>query len=126
MWAYGPESAQWDRFNTIQQWAAKHDPSRAQSYLKATCEACSWGLLQVLGLNATNCGFADVLSFRAAMETDERSQLDAALKFMDHNGALGCLRKLDFDGYARIWNGNGQVADYSRRLRAAFIKAGGH
>jgi hypothetical protein len=99
---------------------------RAQSYLKTTIEACSWGLFQVLGLNYANCGFPDVLAFRAAMETDEKHQLDAALHFMRHNGALDCLKGHDWPGFARIWNGSGQVEMYAGKLKTAYIKAGGH
>lgn len=119
---YGSSAYQWVRFATIQQWATKHDPQRAQSYLKATIEACSWGLLQILGQGYSAAGFENALTFRAAMEESEARQLAAALKWMETMGVLPFLQMKDWEDFARLFNGSGQVAIYSGRLAAAYRK----
>jgi hypothetical protein len=119
---YGSEAYQWVRFDQVQAWAAKRDPQRAQSYLKATCEACSWGLLQVLGQGYAAAGFSDVLTFRAAMEESELRQLLAALRWMETNGLLPALKAKDWIEFARRYNGTANVKVYAARLEAAYWK----
>jgi hypothetical protein len=115
---YGGGAHQWERVAAVIAWGDVH-LDRAESYAKAAWEASSWGLLQVLGENYAAAGFPDVTRFKAAMEESEAAQLRAALNLMARNGALGCLQRRDYVGFARIWNGPGQVGGYAGRLQTA-------
>jgi len=122
---YGTEAHQYDRLATVTAYAQNHDPAQVLSYQKAAYESCSWGVFQLLGEHYAAAGYADILPFVSAMQHDEQHQLDAVLQWMDGNGLLAILRAKDWDGFARGYNGDGQVAVYSARLQANYAKATG-
>jgi hypothetical protein len=118
---YGPESAQWGRVDAVIAFGDHVD--RTESYAKAAWESCSFGLLQVLGVNYPGCGFRNVQSFKAAMEQDEYAQLQASLRFMRKNGALDALAKGQWMRFAGIWNGPGQRVFYAGKLALAYLRS---
>lgn len=89
----------------------------------AALQSCSWGLGQVLGQNWQMLDFKSVYDMVETLRQGERQQLDAMLTFCKKSGAMGCLQRLDFDGFTRIYNGPGQIDLYSGRLRGAYQKA---
>lgn len=89
--------------------------------------AASWGLFQVLGSNHKAAGFASVQDFvRAHVEGGEGAHLSAAVAFMAANGLVDKLRRGDWSGFARGYNGPGfKAQQYDKRLHQAFVRAGG-
>jgi hypothetical protein len=90
----------------------------------AALESASWGMFQVMGFNCGACGYSDVETFVAAMVESERAHLDAFTKFCIANHIDDELRESppNFEGFTAVYNGSGQVAVYSAKLRAAFRK----
>lgn len=81
---------------------------------------CSWGLPQMMGFNWKACGFKSLYEFKHAMEESESAQLHAMLRWLEGNGLIKRLRSQDWVGFARGYNGPGNVPVYSSRLKAAF------
>ncbi|MEX0284645.1 MAG: N-acetylmuramidase domain-containing protein [Paracoccaceae bacterium] len=92
---------------------------------EAAYMACSWGVGQVLGENADWLGFpsAQALAERA-MESIE-GQLDLMVRFIQKRGLVDELQALDWRGFARLYNGSGQVEYYATRMAAAYKRLGG-
>lgn len=92
---------------------------------EAAYMACSWGVGQVLGENATWLGFptAQALAERA-MESIE-GQLDLMVRFIKKRGLVDELKDRDWRGFARLYNGGGQVDYYSTRMERAYDRLGG-
>lgn len=88
-------------------------------------QSASWGLGQVMGFNYRTCGFDDIWSFVRAMASGEPAQLKAMLAFIKSNGLVPAIIRKDWKAVARAYNGDGQVALYSRRLAEAYAKRGG-
>lgn len=91
---------------------------------RAALQSASWGMFQVLGLNYSSCGYPDAESFVSAMVTCERAHLDAFTKFCLANQLEDELRAVppNFESFTSVYNGTGQVAVYSTKLRAAWRK----
>lgn len=120
---YGSQLAQYDRLARVVGWASAHDAARWESYKKAAYEACSWGLFQVMGYHYQACGFPDVYALKHAFEASEAAHLTAILAWMTGNGLLKKLRKKDWRGFVRGYNGAGQVDRYTAKLQAAYDAA---
>ena len=88
-------------------------------------QSASWGLGQVMGFNYRVCGFDDVWRFVLAMASGERAQLEAMLAFIKGNSLIPALLRKDWRTVAKIYNGEGQVDLYARRLAEAYAKRGG-
>lgn len=88
-------------------------------------QSASWGLGQVMGFNFRACGFSDIWSFVRAMASGEGTQLLAMLAFIKSKNLIPVLLRKDWATFARIYNGDGQVPLYSRRLAEAYAKRGG-
>lgn len=86
--------------------------------------SASWGLFQPMGFNFAPCGFTSVNEMVARFSTGERPHLDGFLSFCEATGCADELAREDFDGYARIYNGAGYLAnDYAGKLRRAVAEA---
>lgn len=92
---------------------------------EAAYMACSWGVGQVLGENATWLGFpsAQALAERAMESID--GQLDLMIRFIKKRGLEDELKARDWRGFARLYNGSGQVDYYSTRMARAYDRLGG-
>lgn len=68
-------------------------------------KSASWGKFQIMGFNHEVVGFPDVESFVAAMVSGEPAQLKAFCAFIKTNGLADELVRLDWEGFARGYNG---------------------
>jgi len=89
----------------------------------AALRSASWGLGQILGRNARAAGFADAETMVAAFCDTEAAHLRAMIQFIQTEGLDDDLRRHDWSGFARGYNGAGYAAHgYHTRLAAAFAK----
>jgi hypothetical protein len=85
----------------------------------AALEACSWGLGQVLGENATALGYANVESMVTEMIQSEAKQLQAVVAFLRHNNLVEPLRNKRWDEFSSIYNG-GANPTYATLLQQGY------
>ena len=89
----------------------------------AALKACSWGLGQVLGDNHRKAGFASVQEMVEAHCADEENHLAAMVGFIKAAGLDDEIRRHDWAGFARGYNGPGYAKhNYHGRLAAAHAK----
>lgn len=89
----------------------------------AALSATSWGSTQILGMNFQRCGFETVGEFVRFMAQSEANQLEATLVgFVRANNAADELQRKDWEGFAGIYNGSGQVERYGALLRDAYAR----
>jgi hypothetical protein len=90
----------------------------------AALSCFSIGAAQILTSNYKAAGYASPKDFIAAMEESAANQLKAFLSFCaaDKN-LLKALRAKDWNSVARIYNGPGNIKEYSSRMIAEYIKA---
>jgi N-acetylmuramidase-like protein/putative peptidoglycan binding protein len=87
----------------------------------AALRSASWGAFQIMGDNCKACGFANVEDFVKAMVAGEPEQLDAFVAFVRASGLDDELRRLDWRGFARGYNGPAYEANnYHKKLAAAY------
>jgi len=94
----------------------------------AGLRSASWGAFQIMGDNCKLAGFADVEGFVAAMVAGEGPQLTAFVAFVKAAGLADELRRTDWAGFARGYNGpNYAINRYDEKLAAAYLlhSAGG-
>lgn len=106
---YGTLAQQYDRLNA----AMVLDRN-------AALQACSWGIAQVLGTNASVGGFASVVTMVQAMISSEAAQLDACVKYLLSTGSRDSLANKDWQDFARTYNGPGNVAQYASSVEANY------
>lgn len=86
-------------------------------------KATSWGLGQILGENYKAAGYASVQDMVSACVADEENQLAMMVRFIKANGLDDELRRHDWAGLARGYNGPQYAKNnYDARLAAAFAK----
>ena len=109
---YGKESTQYSKLKR----AMKIDSH-------AALMACSWGLGQVMGFNHKFAGFASVEHMVNAFLDDEEAHLQAAVNFIKNTGLDDELRRHDWAGFAKGYNGSGYRRNrYDEKLAEAFAK----
>ncbi|WP_064033476.1 N-acetylmuramidase family protein [Methylosinus sp. R-45379] len=84
--------------------------------------AVSIGLGQVLGENYDAAGYPSARAMFAAATESEAAQLGQMIGFIEHNHLDDELRRKDWKGFARGYNGPGQVEKYSGLLAKAYQK----
>lgn len=82
--------------------------------------SASWGLFQIMGMNYRACGFESATSFVKEMSKSTVKQLAAFEGFVRSNNLIDELQRKDWEGFARVYNGPGQVERYGRLLREAY------
>lgn len=88
--------------------------------------SASYGKFQIMGENHEACGYPNSMRFAEGMARDEQTQLRAFEGFVTKNGLLPSLRKRDWAGFARRYNGTAfAVNKYDVKLAAAYRAAGG-
>lgn len=88
---------------------------------EAALKSASWGAFQILGRNHEAAGFADVEAFCAAMCRSEDDQLKAFVAFVQANRLDDELRRQDWSGFARGYNGpDFRKNRYDQKLATAF------
>ena len=88
----------------------------------AALKSCSWGKFQIMGSNFNEAGYDSVEAFVADMCESEHFQLDAFVAFLQNTGADALLRARDWDGFARAYNGPGQVYQYASKIASAYAR----
>lgn len=92
---------------------------------EAAVSATSWGRFQILGQNFRAVGYGSATEFVAEMSKSEMAQYRALVAFSISHNLLDDLQRRDFEGFARGYNGMGQVERYTQLLRAAYVRHGG-
>lgn len=85
-------------------------------------QSVSWGVSQVMGFNYSSAGYSSAVEYVQAMCTSEGAQLKAFESFLMHTGIAASLQAKDWDSVARKYNGPGQVAVYSQRLKDNYAR----
>lgn len=76
-----------------------------QIHREAALSSASWGKYQIMGYHAKLLGFESVQEFVNAMYHSEGKQLDAFVAFVKTNRLDDELRRKDWTGFARGYNG---------------------
>jgi hypothetical protein len=117
------------RYNVLLQWCRLL--SAHAMPIDAAFASCSYGAPQIMGENASMCGYPDPFTFAEAMARDENTQLRAFEAFVTKRGILPFLQRVtreeaSWDPVALRYNGTGfRLNGYSGKMRAAYIKFGG-
>jgi hypothetical protein len=89
----------------------------------AALRSASWGMGQIMGFNHKIAGFASVSEMVAAFCADEENHLRAMVEFIVSEGLDDELRRLDWAGFARGYNGAGYRKNrYDTKLARAYAK----
>jgi hypothetical protein len=84
-------------------------------------QSASWGLGQIMGFNHQAAGYASAADMVAAFADDEDQHLTAMIRFIQANKLDDELRRHDWAGFARGYNGPGFAKNgYDKKLKAAF------
>ena len=87
----------------------------------AALRSASWGAFQIMGANCKLAGFKNVEDYVAAMVAGEPEQLDAFVNFITNTNLDDELRRLDWVGFARGYNGPAYAINkYDKKLAAAY------
>lgn len=88
---------------------------------EAALQSASWGMFQLMGFNYAACGCADVDAFVAAQSSGADAQLALFARFIARAPFVDALRRQDWAGFARAYNGSGYRANaYDSKLREAY------
>jgi hypothetical protein len=86
---------------------------------EAAWKSASWGMFQIMGFNHN--GFATVRQFVAAMFESEYQHLKSFLAFCADNNLIAALKKKDWAGFARVYNGAGYKQNkYDQKMEQAY------
>ncbi|MFQ1702483.1 N-acetylmuramidase domain-containing protein [Loktanella agnita] len=92
---------------------------------QAAYAACSWGVGQVLGENAVWLGFGTPKALAEKTMEGVAGQLAVMLAFINKAGIMDKLKARDWRGFARRYNGPGQVDYYANRMATAYRRHAG-
>ena len=110
-------------------WGTKPYPSDSYPRLalamqidaNAALRSASWGLGQIMGSNHKAAGFASAGDMVAIFCDSEPAQLEAMIRFIEAENLDDDLRRHDWSGFARGYNGPGYAThSYHTKLAAAF------
>lgn len=91
--------------------------------LENAVASASWGRFQIMGFNYPRCGFSSAKEFVAFLSQSEAQQLEAFVRFVTNAGIADELQRLDWAGFALVYNGKGYAENqYDTRLAAAYAK----
>lgn len=112
-------------------WGEKPYPSDSYDRLRramlidaeAALRSCSWGLGQIMGFNHILAGYHTVQGMVEAFRDDEDTHLAGMVEFIISSGLDDELRREDWAGFARGYNGAGYAKHgYHLKLKRAFDK----
>lgn len=87
----------------------------------AALRSCSWGLGQIMGFNCLKAGYPTARAMVEDFLDDEENHLNAMVTFIIQSGLDDELRRHDWAGFARGYNGSGFAKNgYDRKLAARF------
>jgi hypothetical protein len=91
---------------------------------EATALGCiSIGGPQILIRNHALLGYATRKDMYTAFQASEESHVLGFFAFCEKKGIMGALRSKDWEAFARVYNGSGQVPLYKKKLEAAYAEA---
>lgn len=89
----------------------------------AAIESTSWGCGQVMGAHWKRLGYASPDDLMARARSGPDGQIELMLRFIAANGLDVFLRKRDWAGFARAYNGPGFRANrYDEKLASAYAR----
>ncbi|WP_422074062.1 N-acetylmuramidase family protein [Tranquillimonas rosea] len=112
-------------------WGTRSYPSDSYPRLKAAIEidedaalrSASWGLGQIMGFNCKMAGFETAREMVEAFAKDEEAHLQAMVDYIVSAGLDDELRRHDWSGFARGYNGPAYATHgYHNRLKRSFLK----
>jgi hypothetical protein len=90
---------------------------------EAALRSASWGLGQIMGFNAQAVGYPSAKAMVEDFRDDEDRHLQAMIRFIKARGLDDELRRHDWKGFARGYNGPGFAKNgYDRKLAQAFAR----
>lgn len=90
----------------------------------AAHESASWGFGQVMGFNWEALGYDSVRDFVSLMYASEGYQLDAVCRYIKVNHLDDELRRKDWAGFGKGYNGKDyRINKYDDKMAAAYAKA---
>lgn len=112
-------------------WTAGGYPSDSYPRIIAACEinedaalrSTSWGMFQIMGFNCLLAGYGSARAMIEAFKDDEEAHLEAMATFVVSSGLDAKLRRHDWRGFARGYNGSGYARHgYHTKLEVAYRK----
>lgn len=89
----------------------------------AALQSASWGKFQIMGSHWKSLGYSSVQEFVNAMYASETEHLMAFVRFVKVNGLADELKRKDWAGFARGYNGpNYRINKYDEKMAAAYKK----
>ena len=89
----------------------------------AAMRSASWGLGQIMGFNASLSGYGSAKEMVMSFLDDEETHLRAMVKFIISAGLDDELRRHDWAGFARGYNGSQYAKNgYDKKLATAYAK----
>ncbi len=89
----------------------------------AALESVSWGLGQVMGAHWQKLGFSSVKDMVATARSGIDGQLELMARYIEKFGLLPSLKRRDWAGFARGYNGSGYKANaYDTKLAKAYAQ----
>lgn len=86
----------------------------------AALGAASWGAFQLPGRYYADAGYSDVFSFVSDLSHSEARQLAAFEAYLTRMGLVDELQRLDWDAFARIYEGEAGAGQYASALARAY------
>lgn len=105
--------------------AAQHERLRSAMTIDsiAAIDGTFWGMFQIGGFNWKKCGAKSRGEFVERMSDSEHEQLELFVNFIKTNGMDKYLKKKDWAGFARCYNGPSYARrGYHTRLAKAYKK----
>ena len=72
-------------------------------------QSCSWGMGQIMGFHWKSLNYPSLQAFINAMYKDEKSQVEAMIRFLQANNLITALNNKDWHKFARGYNGAGYL-----------------
>lgn len=104
---------------------AEYDRLEKASKINKNAALCSasWGMFQIMGFNHKLCGFETVQKYVQAINQSANNHLASFVQFLKNTGLAKPLKELDWETFARKYNGPGyKQNDYDTKLQAAYLK----
>ena len=101
-------SGQQAEWKALREWAG-HAP-------KLSFDRTSWGLVQIMGFNAKKLDYRDATHMALAFQCAAKYQVFSFFKFVLSFRLLDIINREDWRGFARAYNGPGNVDNYSAKV----------
>ena len=90
---------------------------------EAALQSASWGKFQIMGAHWKALGYKSIQDFINAMYANETEHLMAFVKFVKTNGLADELKRKDWAGFAKGYNGPAYAKNqYDKKMALAYEK----